>query len=315
MTPSRMSLTPAIPSQGVPDSASSSRSSAARSTWARSAAGSPVGSTSQCAVTGNGSLPSRSRRRRSVDSALSPIAISTALVTPAARYASKARSMKPSRSSSEVMPSRYGSTSSMAAVSSRNPVARPCSSRTISPPTGSGVPSSMPSTRSAAVFTQVEWRSFASRKTGMSPMTASSIAAVGRETPSGSASKRQLTPSMRVAPGSARRAASSRSRICSSVSQSRSCTLLTACPNPERCAWASLTPGIENAPPRSTTAASAPAAARTSASSPTASTRSPRTAKADPRRSLVSPVKTTVLTYAVVVPGIGDPPRSRPRGV
>ncbi|SIH76066.1 Uncharacterised protein [Mycobacteroides abscessus subsp. abscessus] len=86
MTPSRMNFTPVIRNESVSNrSATRSRTSAARATAARSASGSPVGRSSQCALTGKGSRPSRSSRRRNVASSVSPRAISVAAVTPVSR--------------------------------------------------------------------------------------------------------------------------------------------------------------------------------------------------------------------------------------
>ena len=83
--------------------------------------------------------------------------MSTAPVTPAAAYAASVLSTSASRSASVVAASRCAQAYRVAAVSSSSPVGSPSESRTISPPIGSGVSLVMPSSASAAVFSQHEW--------------------------------------------------------------------------------------------------------------------------------------------------------------
>ena len=158
------------------------------------------------------------------------------------------------------------------ARSCSTPVGRPRSSRKIAPPSGTGVRSSMPAPRSAAVFSHRAWPSRLRSTVGRSPVARSRSAAVGQR-PQRFLSNR---PPVSHRPGS-----SAAARVATTVSASstvfalRKSTSRIWKPHHMRWTCASNQPGTMSPPRRSTR--SAPLASRPSSEArPTAATRPSR---------------------------------------
>ena len=169
-------------------------------------------------------------------------------------------------------------------------MARPVrGSRTMVPPIGSGVSSVIPSSASAARLTHAECRSFASRYTGRSGTTASSISAVG--VPSGTAEKSQLMPVTRGLSGLAPAHCTTRRWISPRSPAVRSCAFNRLAPVITTWAWASTNPGRAMPPRRSVSSASAPANAVAASLLPTNAMCSPSITTASAHNDAESAVK------------------------
>ncbi len=195
------------------------------------------------------------------------------------------------RSSSSGLDSGMAVATRSMALSLKTPAGRPSASRTISPPSTSGVASSTPAARRAAVLASAMCPSRRLTKTGWSAVTESIHSARGSSPPQLVWS--QSPPVIHV-PGDTPAAKSPMRRMSSSgVSASLSWTEDSRYPPVRKCTWPSMKPGVTRPPSASRTRVSGPIHGSSSSPDPTATMRSPEIATPPSRTAWPStPVQT-----------------------